>query len=119
MPMLVKSLDLCVERLPPDAPPDIIIDMARMYAKAQRYDRMAVALKVYLRRIPTDWKAWLDLSAIQINMKQMPEASKSLEQAIRCGGQEAMGVVQQDQRFAPIRDAAFSRAQNMMGIPLR
>jgi len=119
MPLVVKALDMCVDRVPPDAPPDIIIDMARMYAKAQRFDRMGVALKVYLRRIPTDWKAWLDLAAIQISAKQNAEASKSLEQAIRCGGQESMNIIQQDQRFAPIRDAAFSRAQNMMGIPMR
>ncbi|OGV84753.1 MAG: hypothetical protein A2340_04340 [Lentisphaerae bacterium RIFOXYB12_FULL_60_10] len=119
MASAVQALDACIDRIPPDAPHEIFIDMARIYAKAQRYDRMAVALKQYLRRVPTDWKAWMDLSAIQLASQQTAEASRSLEQAIRCGGQEAMNVIYSDGRFAPIRDAAASRSQNLFGLPLR
>ncbi len=102
---------------PPNPPAAVFLNMARMYADANRPDRMNEAIEEYLKLQPDDWKAWLDQASLLIAMRRTEDAVRSLEQALRLGGQEAAGIVQQDPRFAAIRHRAMDRSRLLMGLP--
>jgi hypothetical protein len=110
---MVRALDMAWACLPTNragVPPAILQEIAKMYAAGGQMEKMAVVVKEYLKCAPTDWKAWLDLAAVQVMGGRPAEATRSLEVAIRHGGQEAMEVVMQDRRFANIMKAAERRA---------
>ena len=113
---MVGTLDSFLQRLTPDTPPGALLDVTKMYAKANRMDRMVATMQEYLRRKPDDWRGWLDLAAMELGMKRTEAASRALDQAVRHGGREAMGIIQGDQRFAPIRNRAVPRG-NLLGVP--
>jgi cytochrome c-type biogenesis protein CcmH/NrfG len=108
---MVRALDMAWAGMPTNrpVPPSVLQEMAKMYAAVGQMDKMAVVVKEYLRRSPSDWKAWLDLAAVQVTSGRPAEATKSLENAIRQGGREATALIVQDQRFANIRAAAERR----------
>jgi thioredoxin-like negative regulator of GroEL len=110
-PEMVRALDMAWAGMPTNrpVPPSVLQEMAKMYAAVGQMDKMAVVVKEYLRRSPSDWKAWLDLAAVQVTSGRPAEATKSLENAIRQGGREATALIVQDQRFANIRAAAERR----------
>jgi tetratricopeptide (TPR) repeat protein len=110
----VRALDMAWNAMPSNrpVPPAILQDIARMYASAGQTEKMATVVKEYLKRAPADWKAWLDLAAVQIMSGRPAEATKSLENSIRQGGREALILIAQDQRFANIRANAEQRATN-------
>jgi tetratricopeptide (TPR) repeat protein len=112
-----KALDLCMANMPTNAPAGIYLDMAKLYAGVHNAGKMTECLVRYLRVKPSDWKAWLDLTTMQMVLNRDDEASASLEQAVRYGGPEAMETIRQDDRFKPIRDRVFKRARNLMGFP--
>lgn len=114
---MTKALDLCIEKLPSNIEPEIFLDMAKMYANAKKYEKVKEVLEQYLKRKPTDWRAWLDLATLQINLKESNAAVQSLEQAIQFGGNEARGLIAQNPLFVPIRNKIDSSARNLMGIP--
>jgi tetratricopeptide (TPR) repeat protein len=115
-PEMNKAIDMCTNRMPSNAPVEAYIDIARLYAQSGQLDKMGRTLEQYLRIQPNDWKAWLDLASIQIGMKQTNDASRSLEQALRCGGQQAMTIVNQDPRFRPIPRMAGPKTKNIMDL---
>jgi thioredoxin-like negative regulator of GroEL len=113
-PEMTRALDLCVGSIPADAPPDIFLSISRMYSDAGHPERMLAPLQLYLKKKPTDWKAWLETAAVQLLTGQANLASQSLLKARQHGGEEALNAIQQDERFAAFR----SRPQpNLMGIP--
>jgi tetratricopeptide (TPR) repeat protein len=114
---MVQALNLCMDRIPPDAPPEAYLDMARMYGSAQKGDKALAALEQYVRRRPEDWSGWMNVASIQIQMGKTDEAARALEQAARVGGDAAMQVIRGDQRFSAVYDAALSRARSLIGIP--
>jgi predicted Zn-dependent protease len=113
----VRALDRCADRLPKEAPPEAHLEVARMYAAAQKGDKALVSLERYLQKKPSDWNGWLNLAALQIQMGRKDEASRSLEQAVREGGENVMQIIRSDKRFAAVYDEAMSRARNLMGLP--
>jgi Flp pilus assembly protein TadD len=108
----VRALDMAWAAMPPNrpVPPNVLQDIARLYASAGQYARMEPVIREYLKRVPADWRAWMDLAAIQISMRQTNDATRSLENALRQGGDEAVGMSRQDKRFDSIRNTAEQRA---------
>lgn len=114
---MVQALETLMSKIPPQAPPEIYLNIAKMYASANVLDKMANALGLYLQRKPDDWRGWMDMSAIQIGMNNTNLARQAMDQAIKFGGNEAMTIINQDQRFASIRRPALTLPANFMGIP--
>ena len=118
VPKMVTALDRALPGLPQNAPPEIYLKMATLYAKGQRLDRMShVVEEYYLKKNPTDWKAWLDLASLKLNLKDKGGATRALEQALRFGGRQAAGIARRDRRFDPIIEDATKRAQKRIGLP--
>ncbi|OGV66406.1 MAG: hypothetical protein A2283_20380 [Lentisphaerae bacterium RIFOXYA12_FULL_48_11] len=111
-----RALDLCTKNFPSNAPPEAYIEMARLYAQTSQMEKMAAVLEKYLKLQPGDWKAWLDLAAIQIGMKQTNSATKSLENAARSGGTLAVQAINQDQRFNNIRPKHTPANNNILNL---
>ncbi len=87
--MAVQALDLAIARLPEGVRAAAFIEIAQLYGRAQRPDRMRDAMSRYLEREPTDWKAWLDHATLSLQMRDPDTAGSSLQQAVRHGRQEA------------------------------
>ncbi len=86
-----------------EVPPQAYLRIASMAAEEHRYDLMASALEKYLDRVPADAKAWLDLAAVRVMTSKNEEALKAIQAAVRIGGDDAIRIVREDQRFAPLR----------------
>jgi len=99
---MVQALDLAINRLPQDAPAAILVEASRLYAKVRMLDRMIETMQEYLRRVPNDWRGWLDYASMLIGAKMNDKASKALDNAVRLGGDEAMNIIRSDERFAPL-----------------
>lgn len=114
-----QTLDFLMPRVPV-APPEtsqVLLEIIKMYGTARRPDRMAQVLDIYLQRNPKDWRAWLDSALVRLGMNQPNEAGKAVEQAVDIGGLQALDIVTQDTRFAPVRDKVMKRAQQLMSLP--
>lgn len=112
-----RAIRVLMERLPEETPASIYLDIARLYSSARMYPEMGEVLVKYLERNPGDWKAWLDLAAIQIAMQNPGEATQSLRQAVATGGAEAVQTIGADARFAPMQQQVLERSRDLMGIP--
>jgi Flp pilus assembly protein TadD len=114
LPEMVRALDMGMNVLQPaQMTPALLQQMAQLYGAANEMDKMGAVIRIYLKRTPNDWRAWLDLAAIEVTMKRGPDATKALEAALRVGGSEALMLIQQDDRFATIRQAAQNRVKNL------
>ena len=111
-----KALTLCLSRMPKDAPGQAFLDIARLYAKAQNGTGMRTAMKAYLQRVPSDWKAWLELASLDLQMGDAAQASASLGAAIRYGGAEAKRIIQSNPTLKKISQQRASRTKNLMGL---
>ncbi len=117
IPEMDKALTLCVETMPSNIAPEALLEIYQMYAQASSPAKMMSIMQIYLERKPTDWRAWLDMSALQLQSQGQDQATRALENAIRIGGNEAIALIEQDPRFNSIRNAAISRTRNLIGIP--
>jgi tetratricopeptide (TPR) repeat protein len=114
---MTEALDLCTARLPPDTPPQVLLDIVRLYAATENPGRMHPPLNLYLGRQPQDWKAWLDMATLELSLRQTNAAGRALEQAIRFGGSEALAIIRQNPHLAQIQNTAASRRRNLFQIP--
>ena len=87
-----------------NAPPEVYVDYARMYAMVGKYDKTAWALEEFVKKVPGDWRAWLDLASVHMVLGNTNSAVRDITQALTFGGNDALTSINQDQRFAPIRD---------------
>jgi len=114
---MIKALDLVADRLPPETPPQALMEMARMYGEAGRIDRALQCLRRYLEKQPGDWSAWLNVAAMHMAAGRNEDAARALEQAVRTGGDAARGIIESDARFSSLYRQAAERARNLIGIP--
>jgi len=114
---MAQTLDRCVKRMPANAPPQVFLEIAKMYALAGKPDSALGAMRRYLELNPGDWKTWLNLAAMQIQLNKKDDAARSLEQAVRSGGNQAHDVIRKDRRFSAAYQSGVSRAGNLIGIP--
>ncbi|MDP6522628.1 MAG: DUF2723 domain-containing protein [Kiritimatiellia bacterium] len=116
--LMDEALQGFMKKPPPNTPPQMYLSIAKMYAQAQKPDKMSSVLAVYLKMRPSDWRAWLDQGSLQVAMRNNDKAIDCLETALRAGGDEALKVIQSDKRFASIRNKAIERSRKrLIGIP--
>jgi cytochrome c-type biogenesis protein CcmH/NrfG len=80
--------------------------------------QMMKVMEEYLRHVPSDWKGWLDLAAMQLRSRLPKRATRSLEKAMMAGGNAAMATINGDRRFDVIREAAMARVRKLPGLGL-
>jgi tetratricopeptide (TPR) repeat protein len=112
-----KALKRCMESLPPNTPPDRLLDIARLYGETKQYAKMGEVMQVYLTRQPNDWRGWLDMATVQISQNRKTEALQCLERAVRFGGNEAVRTIMKDPRLGPLYQPQTSSTRDLMGIP--
>lgn len=117
-PQMEKALDQALVQMPDKAPADILLEIAKLYAKLKKPEKMLHAMEVYVRSKPDDWRGWLDVAAMYIGFRREADAVKALEQAIRYGGREAMNLIESDGRFKPFRQRLMGGPNtSLMGLP--
>jgi ketosteroid isomerase-like protein len=75
---------------PHDAQLNALAQKAQAHYVAQEWAEAAAAYQQYVKENPNDPVAWHRLGTGQIYLRQLPEAIKSLEQAIKVGGGAAL-----------------------------
>jgi tetratricopeptide (TPR) repeat protein len=70
--------------------PEGLASKAEAHYLAQQWAEAAAAYQQYTKQNPNDPLAWHRLGTSQIYLRQLPEAIKSLEQAIKVGGGAAL-----------------------------
>lgn len=113
-----KALEYCLARFPENTNPEAYIAGVRLYAMSNRPDKMRVWLAEYLKRRPLDWRAWFDMTTIEMGLGRTNDALKSLEQAFRAGGEEALSVAAQNPNFAPLYKKAAEKVQGSFSMPM-
>ncbi len=109
----------------PTLPPEACLAVARFFESGKRWDLQVYALQKYLTRDPTAFKSWIDLAYTQLILNKPQDAFNSLRKAVEVGGEVARGLLRNDPRFAPLRDAPPFKAlvppaknQDMGSFPL-
>jgi len=113
----VSALDRCIARLPPSVPPNILLQITKMYGMANQPQKMKKPLEMYLKQKPGDWKGWLDLASLHISLKENEGATKALGHAVKAGGNEAVSAIKGNRHFDSVRNAAMQRSRSLIGIP--
>jgi len=113
-----KALTLCLKKMPENAPANNFLTIARMYSKSRNGVGMRDSLTAYLKRAPNDWRAWMDLASIQMQLKDPTNASASLGAAIRYGGTEAQQTIQKNPTLNNLLKSRSSRTKNLMNMGL-
>ncbi len=113
---MTQALTLCLQRMPPDTPPDALLNIAQMFAKAGNPVGMRQAIEAYLKLRPNDWRAWLDLALLQMQLGDPEQAKSSLGVAVRYGGAEAQRTIQTNSQLAPLWQQRAARTQGLMGM---
>jgi predicted Zn-dependent protease len=113
-----KVLDRCLRQIPKNSTGQPFLDIARMYAKSRNGIGMRNALSQYLQRTPNDWRAWMDLASLEIQLKNTPAANAALSSAIRYGGPEARQAIQKNKMLSELLKSRSSRTQNLMNMGL-
>jgi tetratricopeptide (TPR) repeat protein len=92
-----------------DMPPPVYIRLAQLFAEEKKLDLLGTALELYVGKVPADVKAWLDLAAVQVVLQKPQDSLRSLQQAVRVGGDATRQTIKEDARFAPLRGAPAFR----------
>ena len=111
-----KVLTRCISKMPPNTSPQAFLDIARLYAKSKNGIGMKNALTMYLKRAPNDWRAWMDLASLELQLRNTAQANAALGAAIRYGGPEARQEIQKNTLLNNLLKSRASRTQNLMNM---
>jgi tetratricopeptide (TPR) repeat protein len=117
-PQMNQALNMCLASLPPNTAPKAFLNIARMFAKAGNGPGTRKALKLYLKKVPNDWKAWMDLATIELQLKNTAGATEALGQALHYGGPEARQTIQSNPALNNLLRSRASRAKKMINFGL-
>ena len=93
-----------------EMPPQVYVGLAQLFAQSRNVDLMATALEQYVAHVPADPQGWVDLAAVQLVQHKHTDAMRSLQQAIKAGGDAIRATLQGDPRFDPVRGTKAYRA---------
>jgi tetratricopeptide (TPR) repeat protein len=89
-----RTLDACLASLPPNTQPQAFLDIAKMYTKSNNAKGVRRALLRYLKHKQDDWKAWMDLATIELQLQNRKGATDAIGKALHYGGPEARQIIQ-------------------------
>ncbi len=115
---MISALDRCLDSLPEKADPKAFLDIFQLYAKAGHASGMNKSLSLYVRRRPNDWRAWLDLATLRMQLGDEKGAGEALGVALRYGGPDAENKIQSNPHLKKLHSSRSSRARNLMGLGL-
>lgn len=84
--------------------PEAYLQIARLATSARRLDVMELAFTRYTERRPNVPDGWIDLAGAQAMKGKENAAIRSLQQAVRTGGERARARIASDPRFQALRD---------------
>jgi hypothetical protein len=113
-----KALTLCLSRMPENAPAKAFLDIAHLFAKGKNATGMRNAMKAYVKRNPSDWRAWLDVASLDLQHGDRDGAGASLGVAIRYGGAQAEQLIQKNPALKKLHESRTTRARNLIGLGL-
>ena len=111
-----RALTQCLPRIPKNAPGQVFLDIARLFAKSKNAEGMRTAMKAYLERTPHDWRAWLDLASLEMQRGDVAQASSALGIATRYGGAEAQKLIKSNPTLTKISQSRTDRTKSLIGI---
>ncbi len=106
-----KAMDGVMMRLPPNMPPDKLLEIVRVFGEAGQTEKMLLPLSRYLQAVPNDWQAWLDMATICAMRQQQQQTQYALQKAIETGKMQALQRIQENQM---LRQAAAPLLQHLM-----
>ena len=78
------------------------MNLARIYANANKPAKMLAPLRAYLKQKPKDYTAWMDLATINLLLNKRTEAEMAIQEALRVGGKTAEQAILRDQRLSKV-----------------
>jgi len=107
----VRVMDNVMARVPPNMPPEQLLEIVRVFGEAGQPDKMVVPLERYLQLRPNDWQAWLDMATLCAMKRQQQQMQYALRKALDLGRMQALQRIQEN---AILRQAAAPILQQMM-----
>lgn len=83
-------------------PPQLMLQIAQIYAEGKRFDRMGAILQRYLQKNPTDAAARVNLAKCFLAMQNLPACLGELRTAVQQGGEPVRNMIRGDQSFSQI-----------------
>jgi len=103
----------------PGVKPEVYLQVAQLYAQANRPDLLVVALQHYLARVPNALNIWIDLAAVQITLGNNQDALAAVRRAVEEGGEVARDLARRDPRLGPLKELeAFKALVPPVGLPM-
>ncbi len=90
----VRAIDVVMASIPENAPADLFLNIARIYANAQESKKMIAPLSRYLAQRPGDWQAWTDLATLYLIEGDTPRAQTALRKSIELGKEKALQIIE-------------------------
>ncbi|NLF21538.1 MAG: DUF2723 domain-containing protein [Lentisphaerae bacterium] len=107
----VRAMDIVMDNIPDNAPADLFLNLARVYANAQEAKRMIKPLTRYLGQRPDDWQAWTDLATLHLMEQDLPQARQALRQAIERGREQALSVIESNPQLRQLAIPMLQQGQ--------
>jgi tetratricopeptide (TPR) repeat protein len=85
-------------------PPQVVLQVAQLYANAQRLDLLQESLEVFLQRNPGNAQVMVDLAAVYAAQQKTKQSIAMVRQAIQAGGADVRDRIRQDQRFMSLQN---------------
>ena len=106
-----KAMDGVMAQLPPNMPPEQLLEIVRVFGEAGQPDKMIIPLSRYLQLRPNDWQAWLDMATLSAMKQQQQQMQYALRKALDLGKMQALQRIQEN---GILRQAAAPFLQQMM-----
>jgi tetratricopeptide (TPR) repeat protein len=86
-------------------PPQVYLAVAQLYGNSRRWDVVGDMFQRYLATQPGDFKIWIELAYMQLNLNKPADVLASLKRAVAAGGELAREALRNDHRFDPARQS--------------
>ncbi len=112
------TLAQTMERLPSNAPPESLRDIAGIYQQIGDVQGQRTLLRQYLEVRPRDWKSWVHLAEAHVKAGDEDAAHSALSTAVRAGGAEARQAIEKHAQLAPLFRQGAAARRGAFGLGL-
>jgi hypothetical protein len=112
-------MDNVMAQLPPNLPPEKLLEIVRVFGEARQTEKMLVPLSRYLQARPDDWQAWLDMATLCAMRQQQQQTRYALQKAIETGKMMAVQRIQENQVLWQVAEPLLRQMmrQGPAGLP--